>query len=253
MTIPAFFLKLTADRLYCLKLMTLKTIFLLLIPLFYLTDCLAQDTIEQKNRPYNHVIERFFVLKSDKKTKQGPYKAFLRRNTLIAMGNYSKGVKTGIWTFYESDGRLVERFNFTTNTLLNEAPLDSVSNIEYLFDATMKKSDRLTRPIKVGGSYYGFLPYINLFKLPFEVTDVNTKLFNAYIELLISPGGRLADYKVHLWSKQYDYQQAIALDVKLFAEEDRQFIPATLNNEPILSRIIIKCYVTPYGDLDFLD
>jgi len=169
------------------------------------------------------------------------------------MGNYNKGVKTGIWTFYESDGRLVERFNYTTNRLLNEAPLDSAGNVDYLFDATFKTGDRLTRPIKVGGSYFGFLPYVNFFKLPFDVTDANTNWFHAYIELLISPGGRLADYKVHLWSTKYDYKQAFNIDTKLFNEEDRQFIPATLNNEPILSRIIIKCSVTPYGDLDFLD
>jgi len=243
---------LNINPLYCLKLRALKTTFLLLLPLFYLTNCFGQDTIERKNRLPNNVIERYYVLKSDQKTKQGPYKAFLRRKTFIAMGNYKNDKRTGIWTFYESDGRLVERFNYNNNTLLNEAPLDTAGDISYLFDAKIKESDRLTRPLKIGGSYYGFLPYVNLFKLPFSVMDVNTNSFNAYIELLISPGGRLADYKVHLASAQYDYKQTINMDVSLFSEYDRQFIPATLNDEPILSRIIIKCYVTPYGDLDFL-
>ena len=171
---------------------------------------------------------------------------------MIASGNYIKDKKAGIWHFYESDGRLVERFNYDTNTLLNEAPLDTADDISYIFDAKIDSTDRLTRPLKIGGSYYGFIPYVNLFKLPFSVIDVNTNSFNAYIELLISPGGRLADYKVHLASAEYDYKQTTTMDLGLFAEEDRQFIPATLNNEPILSRIIIKCYVTRFGDLDFL-
>jgi hypothetical protein len=243
---------LNTNPLYCLKLRALKTSFLLLLPLFYLTNCFGQDTVEQKNRLPNNVIERFYVLKSDQKTKQGPYKAFLRRRTLIAMGNYKNNKRTGIWTFYESDGRLVERFNYDNNTFLNEAPLDTAGDISYLFDAKIKESDRLTRPLKIGGSYYGFLPYVTLFRLPFSVMDVNTNSFKAYIELLISPGGRLADYKVHLASALYEYKQIINMDVSLFSEEDRQFLPATLNDEPILSRIIIKCYVTPYGDLDFL-
>jgi hypothetical protein len=243
---------LNTNALYCLKPKALKTNFLLLLTLFYLTNCFGQDTVERKNRlPYN-VIERYYVLKSDQKTKQGPYKAFLRRKTLIAMGNYKNDKRAGIWTFYESDGRLVERFNYNTNTLLNEAPLDTAGDISYLFDAKIKESDRLTRPLKIGGSYYGFLPYVSLFKLPFSVMDVNTNSFNAYIELLISPGGRLAEYKVHLSSALYQYKQTISMDVSLFSDEDRQFIPATLNDEPVLSRILVKCYVTPYGDLDFL-
>ena len=230
----------------------MKKIFLLLIPLFYVTNCFSQDTVERKKRLTDFVIERYFFLKSDQKTKQGPYKAFYRRKTLIASGNYNKDKKAGIWHFYESDGRLVERFNYDTNTLLNEAPLDTADDISYLFDVKTDSTDRLTRPLKIGGSYYGFIPYVNLFKLPFSVIDVNTNSFNAYIELLISPGGRLADYKVHLASAEYDYKQTTTMDLGLFAEEDRQFIPATLNNEPILSRIIIKCYVTRFGDLDFL-
>src|ERR1700709_872421 len=152
----------------------MKKIFLLLIPVFCITACFAQDTVEQKNRPYDRITERFYVLKSDQKTKQGPYKAFLRRKILIAMGNYNRDKKVGIWTFYESDGRLVERFNYNTNMLLNEAPLDSVSNINYVFDAQISKGDKVTRPLKIGGSYYGFLPYVKLFKLPFDVTDINT-------------------------------------------------------------------------------
>ncbi len=208
--------------------------------------------MEQKNRLSDHVIERYFVLKSDQKIKQGPYKAFLRRKTLIAMGNYKNDKRAGIWTFYESDGRLVERFNYNTNTLLNEAPLDTAGDIDYLFDAKIKEADKLTRPLKIGGTYYGFLPYVTLFKLPFSVMDVNTNSFNAYIELLISPGGRLAEYKVHISSALYEYKQTINMDVGLFSEDERQFIPATLNDEPILSRIIIKCYVAPFGDLDFL-
>ncbi len=231
--------------------MALKYFFLLSVPLFYLTNAFAQDTVEQKNRLSDYVIERFYVLKSDPKVKQGPYKAFLRRKTLIAMGNYNKGKKTGIWTFYESDGRLVERFNYNTNTLLNEAPLDTGSNIQYLFDVKAKEADKLTRPLKIGGSYYGFLPYVNAFKLPFDVTDVNTNSFDAYIELLVSPGGRLAEYKVHVASDEYQYKQVTVLSSDLFKEEDKQFIPATLNDEPILSRILIRCYVTRYGELNF--
>jgi hypothetical protein len=228
-----------------------KNIFLFIISLFYLNNCIAQDTVERRNRLSDSVIEKFFVLKSDQKVKQGPYKAFFRRKTLIASGNYSKNVKTGIWHFYTTKGRIIEKYNFDTNAYLFEGPLDDNDDLSFIFDTDIIKTDRLTRPLKIGGNYYGYIPYVNLFQLPFDTYDINTDLFDAEIELLISPLGRLADYKVHLTSGYYEYDHTFNMAVSLFSEADRTFIPATLNGEPIISRIIIKCNVTSDGRLDF--
>jgi len=71
------------------------------------------------------------------------------------------------------------------------------------------------------------------------------------IELLVSPLGRLADYKVRLVSAYYQYDQIFSMDVGLFSDEDRTFRPATLNGRPVMSRILIKCYVSSRGELDF--
>jgi hypothetical protein len=212
---------------------------------------LAQDTTERKNRLSGPVTERFFVLRSNQKIKQGPYKAFFRRKTLIASGNYTNNLKTGIWHFYTTKGRIIEKYDYDTNTFLFEGPLDDPDDLSFIFDAAIVKTDRLTRPLKIGGNYYGFIPYVNLFQLPFDTYDINTDLFDAEIELLISPLGRLADYKVHLTSGYYAYDHTFNMAVSLFSEADRTFIPATLNGEPVISRIVIKCNVTPDGRLDF--
>jgi hypothetical protein len=63
--------------------------------------------------------------------------------------------------------------------------------------------------------------------------------------------GRLADYKVRVTSAPYQYDHIFTMDVKLFKDEDRRFIPATRNGVNVISRILIKCYVTSYGTLDF--
>jgi hypothetical protein len=228
-----------------------KYLLFLTIPFFYLTNCFAQDTIEKRNRLTDSVIERFYVLKSNPDVRQGPYKAFFKRRTLIAAGNYNNGQKTGIWYFYNQAGAMIEKYNYNTHTFLLEAPLDKNADLGFLFDESMKKTDTLTRPLKAGGSYYGFIPYLNIFQAPFNTMDINTNSFDAYVELLISPLGRLADYKVHLSSAFYDYDQTINLDVSLFSEADRTFLPATLNGKPILSRIIIRCFFDYSGGLDF--
>jgi hypothetical protein len=227
-----------------------KNNFFLLIAFLYSINCFAQETVRKSNRLSDSVIEKFSVLKSDRETKSGPYSALFRRKTVIADGNYTNGKKTGIWNFYDTDGKLSQTFNYDTNSFSYVARLDTGSDLLFMFDEKLKKTDTVTRPLKIGEPYYGYIPYVTTFRLPFETFDVNTDLFDAAVELLISPMGRLAEYKVHLVSPFYQYDHTISLDVNLFSEEDKTFVPATLNHKPILSRIIIKCFVTSKG-LDF--
>jgi len=174
----------------------------------------------------------------------------LHHKMLMARGYYKNGKKTGFWQFFDSAGRLNEKYNYDREKFTYEAPLQS-DDFSFLFDDSLQVGDRLTRPLRVGGIYYGYLPYLSLFRLPFDTYDIHTESFDAYLELLISPLGRLADYKVRVTSSQYRYDHIFTMDVKLFSEEDRKFIPATRNGVNVISRILIKCYVTSYGTLDF--
>ena len=229
----------------------MKRLSLFIFCLLYLSNCLAQDTVERKNWLTDSVVERFYALKSNKEIKNGPYKALFQRKTPVATGYYSNNKKTGTWEFYKQDGTHVQSFNYDTNDLTFEAATDTDDDIHYLIDKKFGAGDRATRPIKIGGIYYGYIPYLTVFQLPFETVEVNTNSFRATVELLISPLGRLADYKIHIVSQLYEYDRTFNLDVNLLSEADRTFIPASYNNEYVLSRILIKCYVQRDGGLDF--
>jgi len=228
-----------------------KNIFLLFVIVWCVSDCFGQDTVERKNRLTDSVTERYYVLKSNPEIKQGPYKAFFRRRTLIAIGNYNKNIKTGTWQFYNTGGVLVQKYNYDKKIFTYGSPMYDTGDLSFLFDDTLKKGDKIALPLKIGGSYYGFIPYVSLFRVPFETWDIQTDSFEASIELLISPMGRLADYSVHIQSGFYEYDRIFKLDINLFDEADRTFKPATLNGVPVLSRIIIKCFITSSGGLDF--
>jgi hypothetical protein len=228
-----------------------KNLCLLFIAALCVSRCFGQDTVERRDRLSDSVTERYFVLKSNPQIKQGPYKAFLRRRTLIALGNYSNGKKTGGWQFFDMRGQLAERFNYNKNKFTYEAPLSATDYLSYLLDDSVKNGDRLMRPLKIGGIYYGLIPYVNLFQMPFDTYDIDTYDFIAYVELLISPLGRLADYHVRVVSAAYQYDYTFNLDVNLFDEDDRTFRPATLNGRPVMSRILIRCSVSPNGKLAF--
>ena len=231
----------------------MKKILSITFSFFYIINCFGQETIEKKNRLNDNVIEKFRVLKDHENIKNGAYEALYRRNVPIALGNFTNGKKTGLWRFYDAKGNLVEVYNYDSASVKYEAKeFTKSSDFLYAIDKVMSDTDKATKPMKVGGRYYGYLPYLGLYKLPFNPYEYGTTGCVAAVELLISPLGRLAEYKVRTMCGLLEYDQTITMSTNLFKEEDKQFIPATYNGEPILSRIFIKCRVTPDGGLDFL-
>lgn len=228
-----------------------KTIFIITFNIFFICACFAQETIDRKNRLTDSVIERFQVLKTNREIKNGIYSAYFRRKTVVATGIYTDGVRTGVWNFYDHNGKLKQTYNYDDKSLRFLSPLDTTDDLHYRFDSKIKSTDTVTRPFKIGETYFGYIPYISIFQLPFETFGIDTDQFIAEVELLISPLGVLADYKVHVLSAAYQYDHTVDLDVKLFNKDDRYFVPATVNKQPIVSSIFIKCTVNPDGSLDF--
>jgi hypothetical protein len=223
---------------------------LLLIAFFYMLSCLAQDTVKKKGRLLPSVTEAYWVLKNTDSVKQGLYQAFFKRDIVLASGSYTNNKKSGTWHFYDTDGRLVENYDYNNLRLLYEERMDSATNrhIVYAFDAKYTDTDRLTRPVKPGGRCYGYIPFLQLFYLPENLDSINTTLYVGIVELVISPYGRLADIKIHIKSSFDEY--ITDYSPELVNEEDREFIPATINRQPIISRIFVRCRVTYDGRLD---
>ena len=210
--------------------------------------CLAQETVIIKRKLIPGVKERISVLKSDNVTKQGLYQALLDDKRALAVGNYASNKKTGIWNFYDTRNNLIQRFNYTTNTLVYEAPEDSTTNCHYVVDRTLSDTDHTTKPIIRGGRYYGYINYLRLFRLPNDMRNIDNEAVTTTIELLVSPGGRLADYVVHFQAPNYD--RKVGFNIDFLSDEDKTFIPATINGEPIACRIFVRCFLTSGGDLD---
>lgn len=224
---------------------------LLLLSLIVALQCAAQDTVKRRHRLTNRVIEKYYVLKKNPAFKEGPYIAYFQHHTMIAEGYYKMGQRTGVWRFFNKRGELNEVFSYNRNSFLFEGPVKRDDGVFYQFDTVAIAKDTITRPLKTGGCYYGMLPYVMAFRAPFDDDDANTDYFGAWVELLISPLGQLADYKVHLASDIYQYRQTFEMDTKLFSKADREFYPATINGKPIMSRIIIRCALNADGTLDF--
>jgi hypothetical protein len=243
-------LNLVAHALYWQVIMLLKKIIPVIL-ILYTTNCFAQETVEKRNSLTNKVTEKFFVLKDNETIKHGIYEALYRKRAVIANGNYTMGKKMGRWLFYNPNGVILQVYDYDNNRLKYEAREDTTSDMRYLLDETLSDTDHVSKPIKIGGRYFGYLPYLGLYKTPLDVDGYNAVYFEGIVELLISPLGRLADYKVRVFSNYLQYDQTTHMDINLFNEEDKQFIPATLNGRPVLSRILIRCRMVDGGALDF--
>lgn len=233
---------------------TLKNYPLFVCLIFCLSDCFAQATVEKKNKLNDNVIEKFQVLKDHQDVKNGPYEALYRRRVPIAQGNYTNNKKTGMWRFYDPKGTLMQVYDYNSKTIRYEAKeYARSSDFYYGIDREISDTDKVTKPLKVGGRYFGYLPFLGLYQPPFNPYEYGTDGCVAIVELLISPLGRLADFKVRVNCSLIQYDQTISMQVNLFKEEDRQFIPATYNGQPVLSRITIRCKLKSNGELDFMN
>jgi hypothetical protein len=227
----------------------LKIITLFTILLFYLNTGFAQETVVRKHRLNSQLTERISVLKSDKSTRQGLYQAVTEKDIAVVSGSFDKDKKVGVWHFYDRSGHLLQNYDYTKKVLLFEAPEDTTSSLRYFVDKVLTDSDRTTKPVKAGGRYFGYLPYLKTFTLPRELLGINRAVSYAVVELLVSPGGRLANFKVHLFSG-YNYHRVFTMSTDMPNEEDKIFTPATLNGEPIGCRIMLTCWIDNEGGLE---
>jgi hypothetical protein len=227
-----------------------KKVILLIAIHFIVSRAAAQDSVMRKNWLTQSVIEHFLVLRSNKEIKQGLYQAIYRRRIALASGTYTNNKRVGVWHFYDKYGRLVQNFNYEQNSITWEMADDTLTaaHIGYGFDNKITDSDRVTKPMKAGGSYYGYIPYLKLFRLSDDYMGTDLTQFSAVLEILVSPGGRLADFKVHIKSPVDERITTFSTD--LIDEEDRLFVPATINHKPVLCRIFVKCRITDEGELD---
>jgi hypothetical protein len=135
-----------------------------------------------------------------------------------------------------------------------ETKEDERSSLSYEFDLAPNETDRLTKPIKPGGRYYGYLPYLKCFELPRDMREEDLSIYYATLELLISPGGRLAEFKIHIktpWDDDFD--RVLSVNPNRLFEDDKKFIPATLNGDPVSARIMINCLIRSNYTIDMIN
>lgn len=210
----------------------------------------AQETIEIKKRVDGDFMEVYHVSKTNDTLKQGLYQLRYHKKTAIASGLYTKGQRAGIWHFFDLYGNQTENFDYNTNEVTFESSDDRKSGFIYQVDKSITDTDRATKPIKPGGRIYGYLPLLRAFKMPKDLIESDYSAFIVQLQLLISPFGRLADYNIVL--QDGSFKRVLNVNLNLFNDDEKTFIPATFNKEGISCTILVECYIANNGKLTFL-
>ena len=195
------------------------------------------------------MVARYRVLKNKPDVKVGLYQLAGKKNNAIAFGMYNSNKRVGIWRFFDQN-KLMQIFDYNTYTLKYEAPEGESTTFNYVFDKKLKRTDTVTKPVRIGGRYYGYLPYLNLFEKPADLFDAPNGSIMVNIELLISPYGRLADFTYHIMIGSY--ARDLNVNINVMNDEDKTFIPGTINGEPVPTRIFIKCVVKDKHTLELV-
>ena len=133
-----------------------------------------------------------------------------------------------------------QQYDHDNNKLLFEASEANPSNFHYFMDVDVRNQDKPQQPIKIGGRYFGYLPYLKLIRRIHALRGMDETGCNAVLTILVSPLGRMADCSVQLFCNSANpiYYTVDAADLP---EIDKTFIPGAFNGQKIATRITILC------------
>lgn len=219
---------------------TLSVLTLLLIS----TATLAQQTVKRSNYLANSIMEKFEVLKADKKVRQGTFVATFK-STTVAKGNYQDGKRSGNWDFFNTKGKLVQTYNYTQNKLTFLDTADT-QGLKYFLE-NVKATDVVSAPVKIGGSCYGLLPILYRQDLSDQVRNDNPgiqKITYTHI-ITLNDKGNIISHQVKANIK--GISKTYTLDDSRLDPDVARFVPATLNHHAVPCQITTVTYSTFSG------
>jgi len=232
---------------------------LCLLLMLIMCFCHAQDTtthagpetVARTNKPSENILEKFSVLKADKKIRQGLFQSFYNENKLVASGRYNNGKKIGIWRYSNFNGIINQVYDYTNNKLLFTIMPDT-SFARFEFDTKINDADSLTYPVKIGGNFYGYWFFLSshIGQLALDMRNdaddfMRAKRYSEVMKgyrcihvLTVGIDGILARWQLLVTGK--DFKELYEIKLDKVSEDNKLFIPATQNGKPVASKVYIQ-------------
>lgn len=192
----------------------------------------------------------YTVLPTNKKIKNGTCQITYQDNdNIMAVGAYINNAKSGVWNYYGMNGRLVQKYDYNSKTLLmNKTDSGSIIRSEYkLPDVTVNTNDKVEPPVKIGGPTYGFYLLYDIRLIPMNVRNELGRI-GAVMKYVftISEDGKLEGWDIiYTDSGSKDGGNKVKQSIKGLPDDAYDFIAAKLNGKPVKSQLIydVNLYV----------
>lgn len=194
--------------------MTKALLFLLtVLPTFLFGQETQMVTTDLENNWYKEV---YYVLKSDKSIRQGSYQKLDKKDAVYIKGFYKNGLKDSIWTefyfgwkykksagkysadkrvgvweFYDSNGELEQKYDYTKKEIVYFKPDSKETKVIKGRDTIKAKLDR--PPLYNGGSE-AMIENLNI-KYPLQALNKNISGF-VYITFTVDSNGKTSSHRV---------------------------------------------------------
>jgi hypothetical protein len=196
----------------------------------------AQDHQTNKKTLSRHLREVFDVKKSDWKIKDGTYAVINDANFPIVKGSYADGKKSGVWSYYDNDGKLVQQYDFDHDSLLIQTgDSASIVHADFQIPQGFEDSTKVRPPYKIGGAEYGFYLLFDDRDIPQAVKGSSGKAEMTYV-LTIDERGKLESYMI-VFAAESINDIVVRRSIKGLPQEALDYGCAMIDGKPVRSKI----------------
>lgn len=179
---------------------------------------LKKVTDTYSTSPFNSFKEEYYVLKNDKKVRNGQYRRLMNNKlveegyyknnqrdstwisyginmNVLAIGDYAKDEKVGIWKYFLAGGELEQAYDYTNKTFVSYKA-DPPKTAYQVISGKDTTYEQLSRPPMVIGGSRAYLEVIarNL-RIPANAFRTGAK-GRVYVRFVIDETGKTSDFSV---------------------------------------------------------
>lgn len=200
--------------------------------LFSFNNLYSQET---KKVAISRENEEYFVLKSDKKIRHGEYKKIhpYKPKIPIITGQYENNKKVGVWDYFDLNGNITQRFDYTNGQPLAYQTYSILGISKVLSGESIERLS--CPPLYLDGERVLFEWIAKSVKYPAEATKTRTT-GTVLVYFTIDKSGKTKDYHVKE-SHSHGLDEAAINAVKNIPAD--LWFPGILDNKPVEVEIFI--------------
>lgn len=211
-----------------------KILSILVLFSFIFINGFSQTTkVKVKNKLIQNSYEEYYVLKSDKNIKEGPYNNYID-GAICVEGAYKNNERCGIWKSYASNNKVEYTIDYDNKTITFQHK-DSINQREATLITDSILSHASERPpFLISGSRVISAYLSNVLRYPLEA-QMNGIAGKVVVKIAIDSNGKVKDYIVYQSAHTLLDKEALRV-AKLMPLE---FIPKIRNGKFVESSFFI--------------